>query len=238
MIDEHGILKLADFKLTKKLSKTFLDPVTVPLSKRGTVGYMSAELYEGLANTGSNNTQHGFHSYSSDLFALGCILYEMRRGFLPFGIIANTRTAVWDELEGKYDYPWESDEVRQHVHTLVSMDPVNQYDTSLPNVNHHAHKHTSKQGNASATTASTPTQLTGNSAVPSNGYSITPMSPELGDLVNWLLAPSVLYRCTWEQLSDHPFWYSANTNTHLDIKLLNIKNSDFPVHSLYEQWTR
>ena len=64
------------------------------------------------------------------------------------------------------------------------------------------------------------------------------MSAELGDLVGWLLAPSVLRRCSWEQLGAHPFWYCVNTHTPLDIKPLNIKGSDFPGHALYDQWVR
>lgn len=73
LIDEYGIVKVCDFKYTVKIPKEPLG--SKPLAERGTPLYMSPELF----------TQEGVSSYQSDFWALGCTLYEIRRGFAPFG---------------------------------------------------------------------------------------------------------------------------------------------------------
>lgn len=73
LIDEYGILKLADFKFAQKIPKETLGEI--PFANRGCAPYMSPELF----------TDGGVHSFQSDFWALGCVLYELRRGFLPFG---------------------------------------------------------------------------------------------------------------------------------------------------------
>lgn len=73
LVDEYGILKMADFKFARKIPK---DPLgETPLSERGTPAYMAPELF----------TPEGVHSFQSDFWALGCVLYQLRRGTLPFG---------------------------------------------------------------------------------------------------------------------------------------------------------
>ncbi len=71
LLDEHGILKLADFRRTRRLPKTSLGDM--PIRARGIPGYMAPELFEA----------GGCHSYASDLWALGCLLFQMRRGHVP-----------------------------------------------------------------------------------------------------------------------------------------------------------
>ena len=73
LVDEYGILKLADFKFTRKIPKKALGDC--PVLERGTTPYMAPELF----------TPEGVHSFQSDFWAFGCVLYQMRRGQLPFG---------------------------------------------------------------------------------------------------------------------------------------------------------
>lgn len=73
LIDEYGILKLADFKFTVKIPKERLEEK--PLELRGFPPYMAPELF----------TSEGVQSFQSDFWSLGCVLYELRRGQPPFG---------------------------------------------------------------------------------------------------------------------------------------------------------
>lgn len=77
LVDEYGILKIADFKMARKLPKQPLGDT--PLDQRGTPPYMAPELFN----------SDGVHSFTSDFWALGCVLYELRRGFAPFGNTAS-----------------------------------------------------------------------------------------------------------------------------------------------------
>jgi serine/threonine protein kinase len=73
LVDEYGILKLADFKFTRKIPT---EPIgNAEMNTRGTPTYMAPELF----------APNGVHSFQSDLWAVGCVLYQMRRGSLPFG---------------------------------------------------------------------------------------------------------------------------------------------------------
>ncbi|KAG2395804.1 Serine/threonine-protein kinase [Vigna angularis] len=75
LLDENGCAKLCDFGLAKKLrdiTKGFSS--SLPRAKRGTPTYMAPELFE----------DGGVHSYASDLWALGCVLYECYAGRPPF----------------------------------------------------------------------------------------------------------------------------------------------------------
>jgi serine/threonine-protein kinase ULK4 len=92
-VDEYGILKLADFKFTQKIPKDSLGES--PIANRGCAPYMAPELF----------TSEGVHSFQSDFWSLGCVLYELRMGFLPFGDMTS------DSLET----------VRERIRTL---DPV------------------------------------------------------------------------------------------------------------------
>ena len=88
LVDEYGILKLSDFKMARKVAKVPLG--NTPLNERGIIAYMPPELF----------LPDGVHSYASDFWALGCLLYELRRGHSPFGnpdlaesiLISNIRT--------------------------------------------------------------------------------------------------------------------------------------------------
>ncbi|KAG8636632.1 serine/threonine-protein kinase RUNKEL [Manihot esculenta] len=75
LLDENGRTKLCDFGLARKLSEISKTPSSkLPQAKRGTPCYMAPELFE----------DGGVHSYASDFWALGCVLYECYTGRPPF----------------------------------------------------------------------------------------------------------------------------------------------------------
>lgn len=77
LLNEDGTVKLGDFGLSRSV---YPDDATTPASTnagtrgRGTPYYMAPELFH----------RQGVHSYASDLWALGCLLYEMATGQTPF----------------------------------------------------------------------------------------------------------------------------------------------------------
>lgn len=72
LIDEYGVLKISDFKYTRKIPKAALH--SQPLSSRGTPRHMAPELFSAEA----------VHSFASDFWSLGCVVYELRCGRHPF----------------------------------------------------------------------------------------------------------------------------------------------------------
>ena len=75
LMDEEGKLKIRGFGLSRKVSSVEATSGTPSqLSRRGTPCYMAPEMF----------TQEGVHSYETDLWALGCVLYECATGRPPF----------------------------------------------------------------------------------------------------------------------------------------------------------
>ncbi|CAH9076090.1 unnamed protein product [Cuscuta epithymum] len=75
LLDANGLTKLCDFGLSRKLNDISRTPSSqLPQAKRGTPCYMAPELFQ----------DGGVHSYSSDLWALGCVMYECYAGRPPF----------------------------------------------------------------------------------------------------------------------------------------------------------
>ncbi|VFQ64728.1 unnamed protein product [Cuscuta campestris] len=75
LLDANGLTKLCDFGLSRKLNDISRTPsLQLPQAKRGTPCYMAPELFQ----------DGGVHSYSSDLWALGCVMYECYAGRPPF----------------------------------------------------------------------------------------------------------------------------------------------------------
>ncbi|XP_010938695.1 serine/threonine-protein kinase RUNKEL [Elaeis guineensis] len=75
LLDEYGRMKLCDFGLARRLSDIEKSSLAMlPQSKRGTPCYMAPELFQ----------DGGVHSYASDFWALGCVLYECYTGRPPF----------------------------------------------------------------------------------------------------------------------------------------------------------
>lgn len=81
LLNEYSTLKLCDFGLSRKLvdldgnnPKEAEQDGDEPKAKSGTPYYMAPELF----------TDDGVHSFQSDVWALGCVLYEMATGKPPF----------------------------------------------------------------------------------------------------------------------------------------------------------
>jgi serine/threonine protein kinase len=70
MLDENGAAALTDFGLAKGQAYTVL---TRPGTVMGTIDYLAPELIEGLPATSA-----------SDIYALGCVVYECLTGAPPF----------------------------------------------------------------------------------------------------------------------------------------------------------
>ena len=74
LVNEYGQLKLCDFGLSKKI-EDLIKPDSDPTKpKAGTPYYMAPELYQ----------DNGVHSFHSDFWSLGCMLFEMATGKPPF----------------------------------------------------------------------------------------------------------------------------------------------------------
>jgi serine/threonine-protein kinase ULK4 len=73
LIDGGGTLKYADFGLAKRVTSSSAIEQKPQQERRGTPFYMAPELF-----------QDGVHSFASDLYSLGCVLYELASGSPPY----------------------------------------------------------------------------------------------------------------------------------------------------------
>lgn len=75
LLDEEGRIKIRGFGLSRKVSAVGTSKgMPAPLSRRGSPSYMAPEMW----------SSEGVHSYATDLWALGCVLYECATGRPPF----------------------------------------------------------------------------------------------------------------------------------------------------------
>ncbi|PNH11471.1 Serine/threonine-protein kinase ULK4 [Tetrabaena socialis] len=75
LLDENGRLKLGGFGLSRRLADINKKPLqALPQAMRGTPCYMAPELF----------SEGATHSTASDLWAIGCVLYECSMGRPPF----------------------------------------------------------------------------------------------------------------------------------------------------------
>ena len=73
LLDEFGNVKICDFKKTLKVKEMTIDEIKkTKLSM--TPSYTAPEIF----------TENGIYSFKSDLWALGCILFELAVGQVPF----------------------------------------------------------------------------------------------------------------------------------------------------------
>lgn len=72
LFTEYGLLKLADFGLATRLVDLVQEKDVA--GKKGTPCYMAPELFQ----------EDGVHSYYSDFWSLGCLLYELLSGNPPY----------------------------------------------------------------------------------------------------------------------------------------------------------
>ncbi|KAH7436627.1 hypothetical protein KP509_05G028600 [Ceratopteris richardii] len=87
LLDENGRLKLCDFGLARRLPDISKNSVQqLPQSKRGTPCYMAPELFQ----------EGGVQSFASDLWALGCVMYECYAGRPPF--VSNSFTQLVNSI--------------------------------------------------------------------------------------------------------------------------------------------
>ncbi|CAN8255898.1 unnamed protein product [Cochlearia groenlandica] len=106
LLDENGHIKLCDFGLARKLDEISKSPSA---GKRGTPYYMAPELYE----------DGGVHSFASDLWALGCVLYECYTGKPPF--VAREFTQLVKSIHSDPTPPLPGNASRSFVNLIESL---------------------------------------------------------------------------------------------------------------------
>lgn len=74
LLNEYSTLKLCDFGLAKKIVDLIQTDADSQKPKSGTPYYMAPELFQ----------DDGVYSFYSDMWALGCVLYELATGKPPF----------------------------------------------------------------------------------------------------------------------------------------------------------
>mmetsp|Transcript_12206 Transcript_12206/g.18439 ORF Transcript_12206/g.18439 Transcript_12206/m.18439 type:complete len:1492 (+) Transcript_12206:184-4659(+) len=177
LIDEYGILKISDFKMTRKIPKAALG--NQPLSSRGTVLYMAPELF----------SSEGVHSFASDFWALGCVLFELRVGGGLFSCRwwkdRDANSAAHEDMENTADI---MDNIRTKELSAIILRMVER----------------SKKDRARRVSPRSKSSQKGNSG-DETGY-VPSMTPELSDLIGWMVEKTPHYRCNWEELCSHPFW--------------------------------
>ena len=94
LLDEEGRVKVCGLGLSQKISTiTTSSGTPTQLSRRGTPCYMAPEMF----------TPEGVHSYATDLWALGCVLYECATGRPPF--MSTSLTSLIEQILGQEPAP-------------------------------------------------------------------------------------------------------------------------------------
>jgi len=94
LLDEEGRVKVCGLGLSQKISAiTTSSGTPTQLSSRGTPCYMAPEMF----------TPEGVHSYATDLWALGCVLYECATGRPPF--TSSSLTSLIEQILGQEPAP-------------------------------------------------------------------------------------------------------------------------------------
>ena len=113
-LSSDGTVKVGDLGLGRFLSESTVEAFT----KVGTPLYMSPELL--------NNSRNRGYGFSSDVYSLGCILYELAKLRPPFKEPGMTFKALCDRvLQGDYEPLPDvfTDDLRDLVDSMLSTDP-------------------------------------------------------------------------------------------------------------------
>lgn len=186
LVDEYGILKISDFKSAMKLPKASSSDV-LKSSKdvtelKGTPAYMSPELFN----------LEGVYSYCSDFWAVGCVLYELRRGVPPFGweYTSSSGTVTLKDLIERIN---TAEPVSDPIVFADHTDNNNNNGNSNSNNNNYNSSHGNNRDKDIKVDRSYSSKSQSNP-----GSNITPsLTSEFADLLRWLLEKSPADRCAW-----------------------------------------
>ena len=81
LFSESGLIKLSGFSVSQQIAdlENILSDPTKQAPRRGSPYYMAPELF----------VENGFHSFASDMYALGCVLYEIFTGSTPYSQVTS-----------------------------------------------------------------------------------------------------------------------------------------------------
>jgi serine/threonine-protein kinase ULK4 len=115
LLNEFGMLKLCDFGLAKKINdlvQTSDNDSRKP--KSGTPYYMAPELFH----------DGGVYSFASDIWSLGCVLYQLATGKPPFSA-SELKELINEILESDFEnVPGFSDSFHDLLNKLLEKDPL------------------------------------------------------------------------------------------------------------------
>lgn len=121
LITEHGMVKVADFGIARAVNT---GTITYGNSIVGSVRYISPEQAKGEA---VNRT--------TDIYSLGCVLYEMLTGLVPFDAdspVAVAMKHIHDDLSSprliNEEIPTEIEEI---IYKAMDKDPARRFSTAL-----------------------------------------------------------------------------------------------------------
>ena len=120
LLDEFGNVKICDFKKTLKVKEMTIDEIKkTKLSM--TPSYTAPEIF----------TENGIYSFKSDLWALGCIMYEMAVGQVPF-IDESVNKLVYKIVNDEVDFNRKqlqnySEEFIEVIKQLLEKNPDNRF---------------------------------------------------------------------------------------------------------------
>ena len=118
LFTETGQVRLSGFSVAQRvvdLESALRDSKQLP--RRGSPYYMAPELF----------FDTGFHSFASDIWALGVVLYEMSTGGTPYGNFKNfqdLQRAVMASSQLSPDLREGSEELRHLVARMLAKDPT------------------------------------------------------------------------------------------------------------------